>query len=305
MSSPAPHGLRHDVSLACAPRFETLGFLLANKVPRRWLTLLMGWFSTIEQPIVRDLSLWGFRVCCGDLRLDEARKTHFTSLQDCFTRELKPGARPIAQTPGVLVSPCDGHVVACGRIRGTEVLQVKGSSYTLLDLLGDPALVATHRDGVFVTLRLTPAMYHRFHAPDHCDVDQVTYVPGETWNVNPAALKRIERLYCQNERAIVPLRLRTSPEAVTLVPVAAILVASLQFTFLDAALTSRYRGPSLIPCRASFRRGDELGHFRHGSTIVVLGTPGLGLADRVHEGVVIRMGEPLMLHVQRAQPGER
>jgi phosphatidylserine decarboxylase len=180
------------------------------------------------------------------------------------------------------------------------MLQVKGSSYTLPDLLGGRALVDAHRDGTYVTLRLTPAMYHRFHAPEACDIHEVLHVPGDAWNVNPATLRRIDRLYCRNERAVVPLRLHDSAEAVTLVPVAAILVASLQFTFLDEALTLRSRGPARIACRATFRRGDELGHFRQGSTIVVLGTRGLRLADGVREGAILRMGEALMEHVHGA-----
>ena len=137
-------------------------------------------------------------------------------------------------------------------------------------------------------------MYHRFHAPHDCEVDEeVTYISGDTWNVNPIAVKRIERLYCKNERAVVPLRLKGSSHSIVLVPVAAILVASIHFEFLDVGLSLNYRGPKRIPCRASSGKGDEMGHFRHGSTIVVLGTDGLEQCPNVREGEGIRMGEPL------------
>src|SRR5580704_9697686 len=268
---------------------EDVNFVLTNRIPRRLATLFMGRFSQIEQPLIRDISIGIWKLFAGPLNLDEARKTHFTSLHDCFIRELKPGARPIDPAPQVLISPCDGIVGACGTLRGTEVIQAKGFSYTLEELLGDARLVASYRDGCYVTLRLTSTMYHRFHAPYDCDVDEVTYVSGDTWNVNPIALKRIERLYCKNERAIVPLRLKGSSQSITLVPVAAILVASIHFEFLDVGLNLRYRGPNRIPCRRSFRKGDEMGHFRHGSTMLVFGTAGLEPCANVREGRDIRM----------------
>jgi phosphatidylserine decarboxylase len=275
---------------------EDINFVLTNKIPRRLATLFMGWFSQVEQPLIRDVSIGIWKMFAGPLNLDEARKTQFTSLHDCFIRELKPGARPIDPAPQVLISPCDGIVGAGGTLRGTEVIHAKGSGYALEDLLGDARLVASYRDGCYVTLRLTSAMYHRFHAPHDCEVDEVTYISGDTWNVNPIAVKRIERLYCKNERAIVPLRLKGSSQSIVLVPVAAILVASIHFEFLDVGLSLKYRGPNRIPCRGSFRKGDEMGHFRHGSTIVVFGTAGLELCPNVREGEGIRMGEPLFQH---------
>jgi phosphatidylserine decarboxylase len=275
---------------------EQINFVLTNRIPRRLLTLFMGWFSQIEQPIVRDLSIATWKLFAGDLDLSEAKKTRFTSLHDCFIRELKPGARPIDERRDVLISPCDGDVTACGTVRGTELVQAKGFTYTLDDLLGDPRLVEKYRDGRYATLRLRSSVYHRFHAPWDGDVDGVTYVSGDTWNVNPIALRRIERLYCRNERAVLTLRLAGSVESLTLVPVAAILVASIHLNFVDVALNLRYKGPNRIPCRASFRKGDEMGYFRHGSTIIAFGSRGLELCDHVREGCTIRMGEPLFVH---------
>jgi phosphatidylserine decarboxylase len=275
---------------------DQINFILTNRIPRRFLTLFMGWFSQIEQPMVRDLSIATWKFFAGELDLTEARKAHFTSLHDCFIRELKPDARPIDGRQGVLVSPCDGIVTACGTVCGTELIQAKGLTYTLEDLLGDPRLVETYRDGRYATLRLRSSMYHRFHAPADCDVNGVTYVSGDTWNVNPIALRRIERLYCKNERAVLTLRLAGSAESITLVPVAAILVASIHLNFIEVALNLRYKGPNRIPCRASFRKGDEMGYFRHGSTIIAFATRGFDLCDRIREGHLIRMGEPLFLH---------
>jgi phosphatidylserine decarboxylase len=272
---------------------EELNFLLTNRIPRQLLTQFIGWFSQIEQPLVRDLSIGVWRFFSG-LDLSEARSTQFRSMHDCFIRELKLGARPIDPDPAVLVSPCDAIVGACGTVVGTEVLQIKGFPYRLEDLLGDPGLVEAHRNGRYVTLRLTSSMYHRFHAPHDCRVEEVTYISGDTWNVNPIALKRIEQLYCKNERAILRTRLAAGGQLVTLVPIAAVLVASIRLHFLDVLLSLKYRGPNVFHCDAPFRKGAEMGWFQHGSTIIVLAPDGFSLCEGVQEGAMIRVGEPLM-----------
>jgi phosphatidylserine decarboxylase len=191
----------------------------------------------------------------------------------------------------VLVSPCDAIVGACGQIAGTELFQIKGMPYSLKDLLPDPELVETHRNGRYVTLRLTSSMYHRFHAPHDCQIEQVTYITGDTWNVNPIALKRIEKLFCKNERAVLRTRLNATGQLVTLVPVAAVLVASIRLHFLDTLLRD---SPNITACDAAFRKGEEIGWFQHGSTIVLFAPGDFKLCDQVREGATIRMGQPLM-----------
>ena len=271
---------------------EDLNFLLTNRVPRAALTRFMGWFSKIERPLVRDLSIACWRLF-SDLDLTEARKTSFKSLHDCFTRELRPGLRPPDPDPSIIVSPCDGIIGAHGAIADTELFQVKGAPYSLLDLLGDPALVEAHRNGRFITLRLTSSMYHRFHAPCDSRIEQVSFISGDTWNVNPIALKRVERLFCKNERAVIRTRL-VSGEILTLVPVAAILVASIRLHFLDILLNADTKGPVVFPCDVSVHKGDELGWFEHGSTIIVLAPDHFEFCDNVVESARISAGQPLM-----------
>ena len=272
---------------------EDLNFLLTNRIPRRLLTRFMGWFSQIEQPLVRDISigLWRF---FSNLDLRDARNTQFRSMHDCFTRQLKDGARPVDRSAEILVSPCDAIVGATGTIAATDLYQVKGFPYSLEELLCDPNLVEAHRDGRYVTLRLTSSMYHRFHAPHNCRVDQVTYISGDTWNVNPIALRRIEKLFCKNERALLRTKLTATGDSVTLVLVAAVLVASIRLHFLDVLLSLKHRGPNLIGCNAAFRKGEEMGWFQHGSTVIVLAPPQFSLCDNVREGAIIRVGQPLM-----------
>ena len=270
-------------------RNDTLNFHLTNRIPRRLASRFMGWFSTIEQPLVAAASIRALQWFAGDLALHEARRSRFRSLRECFTRELRPDARPIDRTPGVLVSPCDGIVVACGEVRGTTLIQAKGQTYTLEELLGDAALAARHRDGSYATLRLTPAMYHRFHAPCDAGVEDLRVIPGDTWNVNPPTLARVPRVYCRNTRAVIPMRATCSGLALTLVPVGAVLVSSIQLSIAPGAAATA----GVIPCRAQLGRGEEMGYFQHGSTIVALAAPGLRLSEHVSEGARLRVGQPL------------
>ena len=272
---------------------EDLNFLLTNRVPRIARTRFMGWFSKIRNPLVCRLSIATWRLFT-DLDLSDARETRFESLHDCFTRQLVPGARPVDPDPRVLASPSDAIVGACGPAVGTDVFQAKGFPYRMEDLFGPTNDTAPFRDGTFVTLRLTSAMYHRFHAPHDCEVTHVTYHSGDAWNVNPVALARVERLFCRNERAVLRTRLTASGFSVAIVPVAAILVASMRFRFLDVLLHLRYRGPNEIPVQARFAKGDEMGGFEHGSTILVFAPKGFRLHEDIVAGARIRAGQALM-----------
>jgi phosphatidylserine decarboxylase len=258
---------------------EDINFLLTNRIPRQLASRFMGWFSRIEHPWVRDASIAVWKLF-ADLELADARKTRFTSLHDCFTRELRDGARPVDTRPDVLVSPCDGIVGACGPIDGVKVIQAKGFPYTLDDLVGDPAWVDAYRDGCYATLRITSSMYHRFHAPAAGSVRRVNHISGDTWNVNPIALARVERLFCKNERAAIEMALADGSR-LTLVAVAAILVAGIRLHFTGS-------------CDSRLGRGQEMGWFEHGSTIIVLAPGGRSLCEGIGEGTRMRMGEALM-----------
>jgi phosphatidylserine decarboxylase len=280
-------------AIAKVTQQESVNFLLTNRIPRRWATRFVGWFSQLENPLIRDLSIGAWRLF-ADLDLSDARDKRFRSLHDCFVRQLRDGARPVAADPDLLISPCDAIVGASGEVEGTRVLQIKGFPYQLRDLLGDDEHAAVYRNGCYVTLRLTSAMYHRFHAPHDCRVASVTHISGDSWNVNPIALKRIERLFCKNERALIRTRLCYGGHPITLVPVAAILVAGIRLNFLDVRANPRRDVLRTVSLDVPLRKGEEMGWFEHGSTIIVFAPPGFTLSDNVHEGAMIRMGQPLM-----------
>ena len=277
---------------------EDLNFLLTNRVPRHALTLFMGWFSKIRQPLVYRVSLAVWRAFT-DLDLSDARQPRFASLHECFTRELKAGARPVDPRAAVLASPCDAIVGACGRVYRGSVLQAKGFPYALADLFGRAERAAPFEGGHYVTLRLTSAMVHRFHAPHDATVEHLSYISGDTWNVNPIALKRVQRLFCRNERAVIRLRLADGTP-LALVAVAAILVASIRLHFLDVLLHLRWPGPNEMPCHSEVSKGQELGWFEHGSTIILFVPCGFALAPGITTGTRIRQGQALL---QRAASG--
>ncbi|HEY3847976.1 MAG TPA: archaetidylserine decarboxylase [Acetobacteraceae bacterium] len=274
-------------------RQEDINFLLSNRIPRRLATRFFGWFSKIEHPLIRTISIGIWRMC-SDLDLSDAEKKRFRSLHDCFIRRLRDGARPIDTDPGLLVSPCDAIIGASGRVEDGLLMQIKGSPYLLRELLLDDEHADIYRNGCYVTLRLTSTMYHRFHAPHDCHVESTTYISGDTWNVNPIALKRVERLFCKNERAVITARLTRTGHAITLVPVAAILVAGIRLSFLDPSLNLRRDGPRTIRCDVPLSKGDEMGWFQHGSTIVMFAPDGFNLCDDIRQGTMIRVGQPLM-----------
>lgn len=270
---------------------EDLNFLLTNRLPRRFATHAVGRLARVEHAAVRvpSIALWRF---FSGVDMSESATTRFRSLREAFIRPLKPGARAFDPDPAVIASPCDAIVGAHGPIADGQVHQVKGFPYQLDELVPDAALAARYEGGQFVTLRLTAGMYHRFHAPADLSVEAVTYLSGDCWNVNPIALKRVERLFCRNERAVIETRLADGTPML-LVPIAAILVASIRLTFLDTPALLRTRGPGRVACDATLAKGAEMGWFEHGSTIIVILPRGMALAPGLAEGQPIRAGEPL------------
>jgi phosphatidylserine decarboxylase len=278
---------------------DAINFTLTNRIPRRWLTRVVGRISLAEHPVIRDVSLALWRRFGGDLHLEEAARTDFSSVHDCFIRALKPGARPVDPDPGVLVSPCDGIVGAMGTVTRGQLFQAKGSRYTLDDLIGGIDS-APFEGGRYVTLRLTSTMYHRFHAPARLHLTSTTFIPGELWNVNPVTVRRIPRLYCRNERAVLQATMDTG-HALLLVAVGAVLVGSIHVHAVGRPLNQEYGGPFHLPCGVDAMKGDELGYFHHGSTIIVIAAPGLTPIEGVATGVTVRMGQALFVKDMKRQ----
>lgn len=272
---------------------ESLNFFLTNRVPRALFTRVMGRLSRIENPLFTrmGIAVWQF---FDPLNFDEAETMEYRSLQECFTRRLKHGVRPIDFDPAHLVSPCDAVVGAFGAVQNGLLYQIKGAPYGLDELM--PAKRQRERfwQGKYITLRLKSSMYHRFHAPCDGRVTGVTYISGDTWNVNPPTLRRIDKLFCKNERAVIEMEVGPDREQIALVPVAAILVASMQLNVLQDTLGLNYQGPEYVDCDTCYRKGDELGYFKQGSTIILFVPEQYEFVAGLQTDEQIKMGQPIM-----------
>jgi phosphatidylserine decarboxylase len=219
----------------------------------------------------------------------------YSSFNAFFTRRLRDGARPIACGEGVVVSPSDSRLSAIGPVPADGRLeQVKGSSYSIEALLGSVEDAAPFRAGLHATLYLSPAMYHRVHSPVDGRVQAWRYVPGRLFPVNPAGVRLVPGLFTRNERVAVFLDTEAhGPVAVVLVGAANVGRMSLAFAEL-VTNTGRARPPGRVVPSPTIvlRRGDELGAFNLGSTIVLL-VADPGLAAVAAAGEVVKMGQAL------------
>ena len=270
---------------------SSLNFWLTNRIPRTLLTKAMGRLSRIEHPWVARLGIGMWRRF-SDLDLSESQQTDFRSIHDCFVRRLKPGLRPFDPSPGVMCSPCDSIIGAHGIVRQGQLLQAKGMVYSLAELM-QSAADAKHCEGYqYLTLRLTSSMYHRFHAPHDVTVTGMRYIHGDVWNVNPPALQRVSGLFAKNERAVLELILKETGQTMWMIPVAAVLVASMRFTFSDIHLHLGYAGPTETKLDASIAKGQEMGWFEHGSTIICM-VPASWAYVGPTTGQVVKAGQAL------------
>jgi phosphatidylserine decarboxylase len=217
----------------------------------------------------------------------------YTSFDAFFTRRLREGARPIASGAGVVVSPSDSRLSAIGPVPADGRLeQVKGSSYSIEALLGSAEDAAPFRQGAHATLYLSPAMYHRVHSPVDGRVVAWRYVPGRLFPVNGAGVRSVPGLFTRNERVVLFVDSEAhGPVAVVLVGAANVGRMSLAFADL---VTNRGRpGGKTVPAEpVAVRRGDEVGAFHLGSTVVLL-LADPGLRPAVAAGDLVRVGQAL------------
>ena len=220
----------------------------------------------------------------------------FATFGEFFARPLKPGSRPIAAGPEVGVSPVDGAVSQAGTAGGGRLIQAKGLDYRAADLLGDPALAARIEGGPFATIYLSPRDYHRIHFPLDGRVLGWRYLPGRLWPVNPASVGTVPGLFAVNERLVTVL---DTPLGLCALPaVGATVVGRVRACYDRAVPSTNARGarPQSRDYREPIgvRKGQELGAFEIGSTVILLFEPGrVALSPRLLPGAPVRMGEAI------------
>ncbi|MDE0006602.1 MAG: archaetidylserine decarboxylase [Rhodospirillaceae bacterium] len=260
-----------------------MGRLVYRLARCRW-----GWIS-------RPLIAWFARRYEVDLQeAEHSRPENYASLNEFFTRRLRPGVRPIAGDECTLVSPVDGFLTQFGSARGGEMIQAKGLHYRLEALLGEPAeRVAALMSGAYATLYLAPHQYHRVHLPLAGALQRTRYIPGKRFSVNGHTAAVVPGLFCRNERVVCWFETTAGPMAVVLV--GALNVSSISTAWLGEIASGRARvlddaGHS----GRNFGRGAEIGRFNLGSTVVLVLPPGQAAwRPELVPGQVVRMGQAL------------
>jgi len=251
---------------------DRLAVLPQYLFPKQALTSFAGWVAGKERGAVTTWIIRRFVAKYG-VNMNEALDSDiasYPSFNAFFTRALKPGARPIAQAD--LVSPVDGAISQFGRIEGDQIFQAKGHSYTTTALVGgDAALAARFHQGSFATLYLSPRDYHRIHMPCDGRLRRMIYVPGELFSVNPATARGVPGLFARNERVVSVFDTARGP--FVLVLVGATIVGSMATTW--HGVVNPPRGGDVREWRydeaaIALSRGEEMGRFLLGSTVVML-----------------------------------
>jgi len=266
--------------------------LLLSVLPKHAVSRGAGWVAT--RPVPRPLRA---RVHRGYSRVFGARPEEaalpleeYPTLNAFFTRTLKPGLRPVAAA--AIVSPVDATVGAYGVVRADTLVQAKGRDYSLTALLGDRELADRFEGGTYTTLYLSPKDYHRIHVPLAGDVTAATYIPGELWPVNVAAVANVANLFAANERIVVELDAGNGGR-LAVVAVGATLVGMTRLAFDDLHTNARRREVQRRRYDPPVRlgAGDALRHFEFGSTVVLVCSQAAGTIEELALGATVRMGE--------------
>jgi phosphatidylserine decarboxylase len=274
--------------------FGRLLILLLSILPKHAMSRGAGWIAnlTIPRPLRPGVCRGFARIFGAVVEEAELPLSEYASINAFFTRQLRPGLRPVAQA--AIVSPVDGAVGAYGPVVGDVLVQAKGRNYSLAALLGDEALARSMDGGTFTTLYLAPKDYHRIHVPLAGEITAATYIPGELWPVNVHAVIHVADLFAVNERIVVTMR-GGAGGMVAVVLVGATMVGTTRVAFDDLHTNARRREVQrraydpAIPVEA----GGPLGHFEFGSTVIVVCSREAGSIDPLADGQTVRMGQRL------------
>jgi phosphatidylserine decarboxylase len=219
----------------------------------------------------------------------------YPSFNSFFTRELKPGLRPVDERKSILVSPVDGAISQLGSVTDDRVFQAKGQSFSLTELLGgDHQRASEFANGEFATIYLSPKDYHRIHMPMAGTLREMTYVPGKLFSVNPTTAQQVPNRFARNERVACVFDTEAGPMAMVLV--GAMIVGSMETTWAGVVAPDSGGVSSTsynhLQTPIQFEKGEEMGRFRLGSTVVMVMPKGaVSWNDDQTAGKTVRMGE--------------
>jgi phosphatidylserine decarboxylase len=268
---------------------------LQYMVPQQALSRFAGWVASCKLSFVKNFLIrwfiWRYGV---DMReVQDGAIDSYENFQSFFIRQLKKSARPIESAQDAVVSPVDGVISQIGAIQAGRAFQAKGFDFSVVELLGgQTAMADLFLDGQFATLYLAPKDYHRVHMPLTGRLTSMTYVPGRLFSVNPKTAATVPRLFARNERVICMFETEFGPMAVILI--GAMIVASIHIVWggdITPTSTNKVQTWTYVDQNIILEKGSEIGHFKLGSTVIVLFGDGRVRWNSVlSEGVAVRMG---------------
>lgn len=270
-------------------------FVTFQKIlPKRLITLFVALFASVKNRWVKNFLIRKF-IAAYKVDMTEAKALSIDQYQDFnafFTRELKPGLRPVMEGAEVVVSPADGAISEVGEITQGRILQAKGIDYSVARLLGDQDLADSLEGGSFATVYLSPKDYHRVHMPFAARLVGLKYIPGKLFSVNQRTADNLDSVFALNERLVA--RFANKDSKFALVMVGAMIVGGME-TVLTGPIR-RGTGVRDLPCRQrEFIKGEEFGRFYLGSTAIMLLPQAMKVeyASDICNGTLIKMGQEL------------
>jgi len=268
-------------------------------IPQHALSVLMHHLTRSEIKWFKN-SFIRFITTKYKVNINEAAQTDLTffiSFNAFFTRQLRSGVRPLAEGEKILTSPVDGVISQIGKIHNNQIVQAKGREYSVLELLGgDENLAKQFEQGQFATIYLSPRDYHRIHMPLAGKLQKMTYIPGKLFSVNPRTARTVPRLFARNERVVTVFETAQGP--IVMVLVGAIFVGSME-TVWSGMITPpygkniqhwTYEGEQAI----SLQKGEEMGRFNMGSTVVLLLPKGMtAFKSELEAQTAVQMGQSM------------
>ncbi len=277
---------------------DRLFIFFQHLVPQHLLSRLTGWLAEVRYPIWLKNWVIGRFIDHFEVDMSEAAEPDheaYPNFNEFFTRPLADGARPIAGTD--IVCPADGAISQLGEIEQERIFQAKGQWFSTRELLGgDEERAALFQEGEFATIYLSPRDYHRVHMPIAGKLTATTYIPGKLFSVNGVTAENVERLFARNERLVCYFDTPAGPMALVLV--GAMVVAGIE-TVWSGQVAPPLKEPCTLdyqqlPAAIDLAKGEEMGRFKLGSTVILLFPKGsIDWDDRYVAGTSTRLGEPL------------
>ena len=271
---------------------------LQQLLPQHFLSRTMHRVARSRQPLVRNAVLRTVLNAYPQIDMTEAVQPDpyaYESFNAFFTRALRPGVRTVTDVPAEVACPVDGTVSQLGRVEAGSLLQAKGMRYTTAALLADETAAARYSGGSFACLYLAPYNYHRIHMPLAGRLTATRYVPGDLFSVNAATARTIPNLFARNERVVCEFETALGPMALVLV--GALFVGSIETVYAGEINLPPVRGGAVRTLSEGlgrdFARGEEIGRFNMGSTVVAVFGREAAFAPMLGPGAPVRLGQAL------------